>query len=116
MVFIVAILLLVINFLLFNLTGLIICFFLFSYVSFARHYVLYNIIPFFNELSREKKNYILVNFSFISDLMGKYNYYLGIDDYKNYKYYKLSVYIKASLTFIPLYITKTLLIKFFEKY
>ena len=68
------------------------------------------------DLEREKKNYILVNFSFISDLMGKYNYYLGIDDYKNYKYYKLSVYIKASLTFIPLYITKTLLIKFFEKY
>ncbi len=116
MVYIVAILLLVINFLLFNVTGLIITFFVFAYVSFARHYVLYNIIPFFNELSREKKNYILVNFSLISDLMGKYNYYLGIDDYKNYKYYKLSVYIKASLTFIPLYYTKTLLIKFFEKY
>ena len=116
MVYIVAILLLVINFLLFNVTGLIITFFVFAYVSFARHYVLYNIIPFFKELSIEKQNYILANFNFISDLMGKYNYYLGIDDYKNYKYYKLSVYIKSALTFIPLYITKTLLIKFFEKH
>lgn len=111
MVYIVAILLLIINFWLFNLIGLIITFFLFSYVSFARKYVLYNIIPFFEELSKENENYILVNFSFISDLMGKYNYYLGIDEYKNYKHYKLSVYIKSALTFIPLYITKTLLIK-----
>jgi len=116
MVIIVSIFFLIINFLLFKLTGLIICFFLFAYISFARHYVLYNIIPFFKELSIEKQNYILANFNFISDLMGKYNYYLGIDDYKNYKYYKLSVYIKSALTFIPLYITKTLLIKFFERY
>ena len=113
MVYFVAILLLIINFWLFNVTGLIITLFLFAYVSFARHYVLYNILPYFSNLDKNidtyNNNYIIIKT--ISYIMQKYIEFMPIDEYRNYKYYKLPIYISSALTFIPLYIAKKLIIK-----
>ena len=54
-------------------------------------------------------NYIIIKT--ISYIMQKYIEFMPIDEYRNYKYYKLPIYISSALTFIPLYIAKKLIIK-----
>jgi hypothetical protein len=116
MVYIVAILLLIINFWLFNVTGLIITLFLFAYISFARHYVLYNMLPYFNDLEKNNDiyndNYLVIKA--VSTMIQKYIEVMPIDKYRNYKYYNLGIYISSALTFIPLYIAKTLIKNFLK--
>jgi len=116
MVYFVAILLLIINFWLFNITGLIITLFLFAYVSFARHYVLYTMLPYFNNLEKNNDiyndNYLVIKA--VSTMMQKYIEYMPIDKYRNYKYYNLAIYISSALTFIPLYVAKTLIKNFLK--
>jgi hypothetical protein len=107
MIYFYAILLLIINFWLFNITGLIITFFLFAYITFARKYVLYIYIPFLRKFIEENQD---LKIDIINNIE-KFISYVGVDKYTNYKHYKVSTYLRTAFLFFLFYI----LIKKFKK-
>jgi hypothetical protein len=73
-------------------------------------------LPYFNDLEENNNiyndNYLIIKA--VSTMMQKYIEYMPIDKYRNYKYYNLAIYISSALTFIPLYIAKTLIKNFLK--